>query len=79
MGTGGPGRVRFRGPPRRPGRRFPDTVVRKIADAIQALGLSRFDLKYSNGPMPHEHLMRCIELYGTEVIPRVRRILERES
>ena len=54
-------------------------MARKIADAIQALGLSRFDLKYSNGPMPHEHLMRCIELYGTEVIPRVRRILERES
>ena len=57
----------------------PDTVAHKIADAIRALGLSRFDLKYSNGPMPHANLMRCIELYGTEVIPRVRRILERES
>lgn len=57
----------------------PDTVARKIASAIQALDLSRFDLKYSNGPMPHENLMRGIELYGTEVIPRVRRILEREG
>jgi probable LLM family oxidoreductase len=54
----------------------PETVARKIASTVQALGLSRFDLKYSNGPMPHEHLMRCIELYGTEVVPRVRKILE---
>ena len=57
----------------------PDTAARKIADAIQVLDLDRFDLKYSNGPMPHEQLMHCIELYGTEVIPRVRRILEKEA
>ncbi|WP_295625098.1 LLM class flavin-dependent oxidoreductase [uncultured Corynebacterium sp.] len=57
----------------------PDTVARKIADATKVLGLKRFDLKYSNGPMPHADLMRCIELYGTEVIPRVRRILEKEA
>jgi hypothetical protein len=42
---------------------------------VQALGLSRFDLKYSNGAMPHEHLMRSIELYATEVVPRVRELL----
>jgi probable LLM family oxidoreductase len=54
----------------------PDTVAAKIAATVKALGLSRFDLKYSNGPMPHEQLMRCIELYGTEVIPRVRRLLQ---
>ena len=53
----------------------PDTVASKIADTVRTLGLSRFDLKYSNGPMPHEHLMRCIELYGTQVVPRVREIL----
>ena len=53
----------------------PETVAGKIAGTVKALGLSRFDLKYSNGPMPHEQLMRCIELYGTEVIPRVRRLL----
>ena len=51
----------------------------RLGDAIRALDLNRFVLKYSNGPMPHEHLMRCIDLYGTEVIPRVRRILERED
>ena len=53
----------------------PDTVARKIASTVQALGVSRFDLKYSHGTLPHEQLMRCIELYGTEVIPRVRQLL----
>ena len=41
----------------------------------QALGLSRFDLKYSAGPLPHEKLMRSIELYGKNVIPLVRNLL----
>lgn len=53
----------------------PETVARKIADTVRTLGLSRFDLKYSNGPLPHEDLMETIRLYGTEVIPRVRELL----
>jgi alkanesulfonate monooxygenase SsuD/methylene tetrahydromethanopterin reductase-like flavin-dependent oxidoreductase (luciferase family) len=53
----------------------PETVARKIAASARTLGLSRFDLKYSNGPMPHDQLMRSIELYGTEVVPRVRTLL----
>ncbi len=53
----------------------PETVARKIAATASALGIQRFDLKYSNGPMPHEQLMESIELYGTEVIPRVRELL----
>jgi probable LLM family oxidoreductase len=53
----------------------PETVARKIASTAAALDLDRFDLKYSNGPMPHELLMTSIELYGTEVIPRVRELL----
>ena len=53
----------------------PDTVARKIAGTAAALGLSRFDLKYSHGPLPHATMMRSIELYGTEVIPRVRELL----
>lgn len=56
----------------------PDTVAAKITDTVRALGLQRFDLKYSNGPLPHEHLMECIRLYGEEVIPRVRRLLREE-
>ncbi|MEE6286296.1 LLM class flavin-dependent oxidoreductase [Georgenia sp. MJ173] len=53
----------------------PETVARKIADTVRQLGLSRFDLKYSNGPMPHRHTLEAIRLYGTEVIPRVRELL----
>lgn len=55
----------------------PDTVARKIADTILTLGLDRFDLKYSSGPLPHELIMHNIELYGTEVIPRVRALVAR--
>ena len=39
---------------------------------MKALGLSRFDLKYSNGTLPHDKLMTSIELYGTKVVPLVR-------
>ncbi len=53
----------------------PETVANKIARAMKALGLTRFDLKYSNGTMPHEQLMTSIELYGTTVAPRVRELL----
>jgi alkanesulfonate monooxygenase SsuD/methylene tetrahydromethanopterin reductase-like flavin-dependent oxidoreductase (luciferase family) len=50
----------------------PTTVAAKIVRAATALGLSRFDLKYSNGTLPHEKLMTSIELYGREVAPMVR-------
>ena len=53
----------------------PETVARKIAATVRALGASRFDLKYSAGTLAHERLLRSIELYGREVIPRVRRLL----
>ena len=53
----------------------PETVARKIADTVSALGIQRFDLKYSTGPLQHEKLMHAIELYGTQVIPRVRELL----
>lgn len=52
-----------------------ETVARKIADTVRRLELNRFDLKYSNGPMPHGQSMRAIELYGTRVIPLVRDML----
>ena len=54
----------------------PETVAAKIVRTIKALGLSRFDLKYSNGTMPHDKLMTSIELYGTKVVPLVRERLD---
>ncbi len=53
----------------------PETVARKIAATARALGASRFDLKYSAGTLRHELMLKSIELYGREVIPRVRRLL----
>lgn len=53
----------------------PETVARKIAATAQMLGLARFDLKYSSGPLGHDKMLRSIELYGREVIPRVRELL----
>lgn len=53
----------------------PETVAVKIARTVTELGLQRFDLKYSNGTLPHDDLMATIRRYGTEVIPRVREIL----
>jgi probable LLM family oxidoreductase len=53
----------------------PETVATKLAEAIRLLGLSRFDLAYAVGRVPHELRMATIELYGREVIPRVRDLL----
>jgi probable LLM family oxidoreductase len=50
----------------------PDTVADKIVRSADGLGLSRFTLKYSAGTLPHEAMMRTIELYGTKVAPLVR-------
>lgn len=57
----------------------PETVARKMATTAGALGLDRFDLKYSSGPMPHAQLMDSIRLYGETVIPRVRELLATET
>jgi probable LLM family oxidoreductase len=53
----------------------PETVARKIAWAVRTVGLSRFQLKYAVGTLPHEQRMESIRLYGTEVVPRVRELL----
>jgi probable LLM family oxidoreductase len=53
----------------------PESVARKIAATVQALAVSRFDMKYSAGPLSHEKMMRSIELYGSRVIPLVREML----
>ena len=53
----------------------PETVARKIASAVKALGVGRFDLIYTAGAQPISARMRAVELYGTKVIPMVRDIL----
>src|ERR1035437_9218631 len=50
----------------------PETVARKITATVKELGLQRFDMKYSAGTLSHDSMVRSIELFGREVVPRVR-------
>lgn len=50
----------------------PATVAAKIVHTARSLGLSRFNLKYSAGTLPHASLRKSIELIGNAVAPRVR-------
>jgi probable LLM family oxidoreductase len=57
----------------------PDTVAAKIIKTVTALGLSRFDLKYSSGTLSHEQMMASIELIGAKVAPRVREVVQQAA
>ena len=50
----------------------PETVAAKIVKLARGLGLTRFDMKYSAGTLPHPLLLKSIELYGNEAAPLVR-------
>jgi len=54
----------------------PATVAKRIANTARVMGISRFDMKYSAGTLPHPVLLRSIELYGKVVIPMVRELLQ---
>ncbi|MEU6249435.1 LLM class flavin-dependent oxidoreductase [Glycomyces sp. NPDC047010] len=54
----------------------PETVARKVAAAIRALDVGRFDLIYSaGGAMSASARLRAVELYGDKVIPMVKDLL----
>jgi probable LLM family oxidoreductase len=53
----------------------PETVAQKMASTIRRLGLSRFDLSYATGQVPFEQRLSTIDLFGREVIPRVKELL----
>jgi probable LLM family oxidoreductase len=50
----------------------PDEVAEKILYEHELFGHQRFLAQMSVGGMPHEKVMRSIELFGTEVAPLVR-------
>ncbi|MVP00640.1 LLM class flavin-dependent oxidoreductase [Paenibacillus lutrae] len=50
----------------------PQTVAQKIIHLRKHVGITRFMLHVPLGTMPHEDVMRAIELLGTEVAPMVR-------
>jgi probable LLM family oxidoreductase len=58
----------------------PQEVIDKILFEHELFGNTRFLIQLSVGTMPHDKLLRAIELFGTEVAPVVRREVEsRES
>ncbi|HEY2420927.1 MAG TPA: LLM class flavin-dependent oxidoreductase [Neobacillus sp.] len=50
----------------------PETVAKKIIHLRKNVGITRFMLHLPVGSMPHEDVMRAIELLGKEVAPLVR-------
>lgn len=50
----------------------PDQVAEKLIRMIEDLGLDRFMLHLPLGSMPHEQVLRAIELFGTQVVSKVR-------
>jgi probable LLM family oxidoreductase len=51
----------------------PQEVIDKILFEHELFGNTRFLVQLSVGTMPHDKLLRAIELFGTEVAPVVRR------
>ena len=56
-----------------------EEVTEKILFEREIFGLDRFLLQLSVGPMPHDKLMRAIEIYGTKVAPAVRKNVASEA
>lgn len=54
----------------------PQTVVRKMVEAISSLGLNRVDFGYDTVSLPLADKERSLTLLGTEVIPEVRAWLD---
>jgi len=57
----------------------PQEVVEKILFQHEVFGHDRVLLQFSVGTLPHDALMRSIELYGTEVAPAVRAEVARRT
>jgi probable LLM family oxidoreductase len=53
----------------------PDEVIEKILFQHRLFGHQRFMLQFSVGSLPHEKMLKSIELYGTKVAPVVRQEL----
>jgi len=51
----------------------PQQVIDKILYEHELFGMQRFMLQLTIGTMPHDKVMRAIELYGTQVAPAVRK------
>jgi alkanesulfonate monooxygenase SsuD/methylene tetrahydromethanopterin reductase-like flavin-dependent oxidoreductase (luciferase family) len=57
----------------------PETVAEKIVAQHKLFRNDRFLLQMAIGEMPHDKIMKAIEIYGTEVAPIVRRATARKE
>ena len=57
----------------------PEEVAEKILLQHEFFGHQRFMAQISVGALPHERVMRSIEMFGTEVAPAVRKEIGRRS
>jgi probable LLM family oxidoreductase len=57
----------------------PETVAKKIARAMKALDVTRFDMVYGQGPQKANVRETSLELYAKEVIPRVKELLSQHD
>ena len=57
----------------------PDQVADKLIQMIETLKLDRFMLHLPLGSMPHEDVLKAIELFGTKVAPKVRAYFNKEG
>ena len=57
----------------------PDEVIEKILFQHEIFGHRRFLAQLTVGTMPHEQVMRAIELLGTVVAPAVREEVARRQ
>lgn len=57
----------------------PKHVAQKIIQVIETLDLDRFFLHLPVGSLPHEDVLRAIELYGREVAPIVRHYFQNKA
>lgn len=55
----------------------PETVAQKIATSMRTLDADRFDLVYGFGPQTPDMRMQTVRLFGEQVAPRVRELLDR--
>jgi alkanesulfonate monooxygenase SsuD/methylene tetrahydromethanopterin reductase-like flavin-dependent oxidoreductase (luciferase family) len=52
----------------------PDTVVKQIADFHEATGTGVIDVSFGGAGLTTKETMKSIRLFGTEVLPRIRKI-----
>ena len=57
----------------------PEEVAAKILFEHEVFGNDRFLVQMTVGPMPHAEVLRSIELFGTEVVPLVRKEIARRT